>query len=574
MCDFFSDLRAMYDVTNKNPYIAETLLHAGLIGEEEARAAEAEAGARGIGLLDCLADGGRNKAELFAALAARAGMEAVSLDPATPPPVAAQLVPAEVALRYRVVPLRRSGGILAVAVGDPFDLETLDTLRYILKDPVETFAALPEQIDATLARLYPHGDAEGPGQVGDGSMGAAPHPPPDIIQDVDDAVESDEPVIRLVNLLILEGYRQRASDIHLEPLANRFRVRYRIDGALRDVEPPPRRLHPPVISRLKIMAGMKISEKRLPQDGRIRIRAMGRDLDLRVSAIPSNHGESIVMRILDKQNLQLGLPNLGFLPDDQSTFDRFIRHPDGIVLITGPTGSGKTTTLYACLNHLNRPDRKIITVEDPVEYQLTGVNQVHVRPDIGLSFAAALRSILRQAPNIIMIGEIRDRETAEIAVNAALTGHLVLSTLHTNDAPSAVTRLADIGIKPFLVASALRGVVAQRLVRTVCGACRTAYAPGEAERLLVGAVPNLFRGEGCATCGSTGYFGRKGLFELLSVDDDLRQLIHAQAGTAELRRAARAMGMRTLREDGLRKAVEGETTLPEVLRATMKEGDS
>jgi general secretion pathway protein E/type IV pilus assembly protein PilB len=393
----------------------------------------------------------------------------------------------------------------------------------------------------------------------------------EVAHEIDDASESDEPIIRLVNLLILEGFRQRASDIHLEPLSRTFRVRYRIDGVLREVEGPPRRLHPSVISRIKIMSGMKISEKRLPQDGRIEIRVMGRDLDLRVSVIPSNHGESIVMRILDKESLMLGLPNLGFFSDDQQAFERLIKLPDGILLITGPTGSGKTTTLYACLNDLNRPDRKIITVEDPVEYQLSGINQVQVRTGIGLSFSAALRSILRQAPNIIMIGEIRDLETAEIAINSALTGHLVLSTLHTNDAPSAVTRLVDIGVKPFLVSSSVRAIMAQRLVRTICPHCKTEYPPAEAETRILGSVPRLYKGEGCASCSQTGYMGRKGIFELLTVSDEVQHLIYSGLSAAGLRTKARELGMRTLREDGLRKAVGGITTLNEVLRVTMRD---
>jgi general secretion pathway protein E/type IV pilus assembly protein PilB len=383
--------------------------------------------------------------------------------------------------------------------------------------------------------------------------------------------DADEPIIRLVNMLITEAYHQRASDIHLEPLAEEFRVRYRIDGALREIEGPPINLHPSVISRIKIMAHMKIAEKRLPQDGRIEINLDGRNLDLRVSSIPTNHGESIVLRILDKQNLQLGLPNLGFQPRDLQTFERLIQYPDGILLTTGPTGSGKTTTLYACLNHLNRPDRKIITVEDPVEYQLSGVNQVHVRSDIGLTFSAALRSILRQAPNTIMIGEIRDKETAEIAVNAALTGHLVLSTLHTNDAPSAVTRLADIGIKPFLISSSIRGIMAQRLVRTICPHCKTPYTPDDAERAIASSVSELYRGEGCPECAQSGYSGRKGIFELLNVDDQIRELIHSGTTATQLRRQARASGMHSLREDGIRKAINGITTLSEVLRVTMKD---
>ncbi|WP_222847221.1 type II secretion system ATPase GspE [Pontiella desulfatans] len=553
-----------------NPYIAEIL--AGRLSASLLETAKQEATRRGMDLLDVLAEAGHDKPGLFSAVAHHFGMDTIELSGTLPAPAAAHLLDAEIALRYRVVPIRQEGNTLILAFGNPMDIETIDTLRYLFKQPVEILAALPEQVSTALGRLYPNLDQgmetilnamdnEESEQLGkeDAATGTL------------EATDADEPIIKLVNLLILEGFKQRASDIHLEPLSRTFRVRYRIDGALREVEGPPRRLHPSVISRIKIMAGMKISEKRLPQDGRIEIRVMGRDLDLRVSAIPSNHGESIVMRILDKQNLLLGLPNLGFHQDDQNAFKRLIQYPDGILLITGPTGSGKTTTLYACLNHLNQPDRKIITVEDPVEYQLSGINQVHVRAGIGLTFSAALRSILRQAPNIIMIGEIRDLETAEIAVNAALTGHLVLSTLHTNDAPGAVTRLADIGVKPFLVSSSVRGIMAQRLVRSICDHCKAPCIPTEAELNLVGTTPQLFQGAGCAACGNTGYMGRKGIFELLNVNDDIRQMIHGGATSTELRAAARALGMRTLREDGLRKAIDGITTVNEVLRVTMRD---
>lgn len=551
-----------------NPYIAEILK--ARVSEVELEAALQDADHRGIDVLDVLEEAGHDKAALFAVIADHFGMEAISLSGTEPPPSAARLLDPETATRYHVVPIRKQGTTLSLAFGNPMDIETIDTLRYLFKEPIEVLAALPEQVSAALGRLYPEVD-QGMETILNmmGDEETKTFEKEDVAVSIE--ADADEPIIKLVNLLILEGFKQRASDIHLEPMNRTFRVRYRIDGALREVEGPPRRLHPSVISRLKIMAGMKISEKRLPQDGRIEIRVMGRNLDLRVSSIPTNHGESIVMRILDKENLMLGLPNLGFHPDDQRTFERLIQYPDGILLITGPTGSGKTTTLYACLNELNKPDRKIITVEDPVEYQLSGINQVHVRSDIGLSFSAALRSMLRQAPNIIMIGEIRDLETAEIAVNAALTGHLVLSTLHTNDAPSAVTRLADIGVKPFLVSSSVRGIMAQRLVRTVCDQCKTAYTPTEAETNLVGTVPNLWLGEGCAACGNTGYIGRKGIFELMNVNDDLRQMIYTGSSSTELRTEARALGMRTLREDGLRKAADGITTVSEVLRVTMRD---
>ncbi|MCX6928122.1 MAG: ATPase, T2SS/T4P/T4SS family [Verrucomicrobia bacterium] len=356
-------------------------------------------------------------------------------------------------------------------------------------------------------------------------------------------------------------------------------MRYRIDGVLHEIKAPPKRLQAAVISRLKIQSNMSISEHRIPQDGRIQTAVGGKLIDLRVSCLPTNHGESIVMRILDKEGLRLGLPELGFFTDDQQTFERLIGLPDGILLVTGPTGSGKTTTLYSCLHFINRPDRKIITVEDPVEYLLAGINQVQVSEAVGLTFSFALRSILRQAPNVIMIGEIRDLETASIAINASLTGHLVFSTLHTNDAPSAVTRLIDIGVKPFLVASSTRALMAQRLVRKVCKQCAAPCMPSEAEMRTLGldaasiAGANFQKGKGCSNCNNTGCRGRFGIFEIFVIDDEARKLIYEKVSSSVLRVRAREMGMRTLREDGIRKVQAGLTTPDEVIRATVGDVD-
>jgi len=392
-------------------------------------------------------------------------------------------------------------------------------------------------------------------------------------------VDADAPIIKLVNTLIVEAFRARASDIHLEPLAKTFRVRYRIDGVLHEMKSPPKRLQASIVSRLKIQSNMSIAEKRIPQDGRIQTQVWGKSIDLRVSCLPTNHGESIVMRILDKEGLRLGLPELGFFTDDQQTFERLIGLPDGILLVTGPTGSGKTTTLYSCLHFINRPDRKIITVEDPVEYLLAGINQVQVSETVGLTFSAALRSILRQAPNVIMLGEIRDLETASIAINASLTGHLVFSTLHTNDAPSAVTRLIDIGVKPFLVASSTRALMAQRLVRKVCKKCKAPYMPNEAELRALNIDPNnidgatFMKGKGCSDCSKTGHRGRFGIFEIFLIDDEARKLIYDKVPSSVLRTRAREMGMRTLREDGARKVLAGLTTAEEVIRATVGDTD-
>ena len=380
------------------------------------------------------------------------------------------------------------------------------------------------------------------------------------------------PIIRLVGLILTEALRRRASDIHLEPLKDRFRVRYRIDGVCHEVLTPPRTLQGLVLSRIKIMAGMDIAEKRLPQDGRIRIRLSGKEIDLRVSSLPGLYGESIVMRILDKSTLLLDLEKLGFSRQDQLKFESLITLPHGIILVTGPTGSGKTTTLYAVLGRINRPDRKLITVEEPVEYQLTGINQAQVKPEIGLTFAKILREMLRQAPDIIMVGEIRDTETAQIAVSAALTGHLVLSTLHTNDAPGAMTRLIDMGVPSFLVASSVQGVLAQRLVRKICSNCKEPYTPSSYELMEIG-LPDtggkkFFRGRGCDVCNQTGYHGREAIFEILPVTDEIRELVIHNAPSAEIRQKARELGMKTLREDGWEKVFSGETTVTEVARVT------
>ena len=569
-------------LTANEEYILEILESVGLINREQALRAREAAQREDKGVVDVLARNGVvSKMDILKALAGQFGMETISITGLELPQEVLDLVPGEIARRYKIIPVYKNDATLTVALSDPLDVETLDSLRYILKCNVEGVVAPAEEIDVALNHYYARSTVTVESMLHEITEGTVTMPI-DRIKDLTlegEATEADAPIIKLVSLIILEAFRNRASDIHLEPLAKKFRVRYRIDGVMNEVESPPKRLQSAIVSRVKIMANMKIAEKRLPQDGRIQINVMGRDLDLRVSSIPSSHGESIVMRILDKQSLLLGLPQLGFFSDDQQTFERLIGLSDGILLSTGPTGSGKTTTLYACLNYINRPDRKIITVEDPVEYQLSGINQVHVRADIGLTFAAALRSILRQAPNIIMIGEIRDFETAEIAVNASLTGHLVFSTLHTNDAPSAITRLLDIGVKPFLVASSVRAIMAQRLIRKICEQCREEYQAREEELQMLGPAAQqllqtrLFKGRGCAECHFTGYRGRLGIFEIFVVNDDVRHLIFEQISASDLRIKARELGMRTLREDGLRKVVAGVTTLQEVFRVTMGDID-
>jgi type IV pilus assembly protein PilB len=489
------------------------------------------------------------------------------------------LVPREFAARYKILPFAHEGKVLKLAISDPIDTEAVDNLGHMLKLTIEPHVATADDIAAAIDRFYGKdagsldqllSNLSAPGN-GDSAVASTEASGLGNVSDTD----ADAPVVKLVHSIILEAIQRRASDIHMEPLEKRFRVRYRIDGVLLEVENPPKRLQLSIVSRLKIMANISIAEKRIPQDGRIQIMVNGRQLDLRVSSLPTAHGESIVMRILDKEGLQLGLPQLGFFSDDQKEMERLIAMPDGIVLVTGPTGSGKTTTLYSCLHHINKPDRKIITVEDPVEYQLNGINQVPVRADVGMTFASALRSMLRQAPNIVMIGEIRDLETAEIAINASLTGHMVFSTLHTNDAPSAVTRLIDIGVKPFLVSTSLRAVLAQRLVRKICPKCTQPYQPTAAElrslniSTAMASAANFAKGTGCANCNGTGFRGRLVIVELFLINEDVQRLIYENTGSARLRDKARSFGMRTMREDGLRKVTAGLTTIDEVVSITV-----
>lgn len=489
-----------------------------------------------------------------------------------------KLLPQDILRKYNVFPISSSGGQLELAISDPMDMDSVDDISHILNMSVDLRLASPEEIKRAIDDHFgvnAYGDVFGEEIAGQNSSAAAGN----TLATGNEAGVSEEeaPIIRYVHKLITEAVKRRASDIHLEPLEKRFRIRYRIDGVLIEVENPPKRLQPSIISRLKLMANISIAEKRVPQDGRIQITFNNKEIDLRVSSLPTVYGESIVMRILDKEGLRLGLPELGFFSDVQAVFERIVGMADGIFLVTGPTGSGKSTTLYSALNFLNHPDRKIITVEDPVEYQMTGINQVQVRREVGMSFAAALRSMLRQAPNIIMIGEIRDLETAEIAINASLTGHMVFSTLHTNDAPSAVTRLVDIGVKPFLVSASLRAALAQRLVRKICTNCKSVYAPDPRTLQAIGineieaAKITFYHGDGCPKCNGIGFKGRMGIFEIFIVNEELQQMIYEGRTLVELRTKARELGMRSMREDGIRKVGGGLTTADEVLKVTMNE---
>jgi general secretion pathway protein E/type IV pilus assembly protein PilB len=494
-----------------------------------------------------------------------------------PSPEAMALVPRAMAVRYNVFPLSKEGGVLQLAISDPLDVDAIDSLGHVLKLTIEPSVAPADEIKHTIERFYGKDASELDAMLNDFSVGGAEAATVSTVavDGTSSSEEGDAPIIKLVHQIILEAIQRRASDIHLEPLEKRFRVRYRIDGVLLEIENPPKRLQLSMISRLKIMANISIAEKRIPQDGRIQINMTGKQIDLRVSSLPTAHGESIVMRILDKDGLQLGLPELGFFSDDQAIVERLISLPDGIMLVTGPTGSGKTTTLYSCLHFINTPDRQIITVEDPVEYVLAGINQVPVRHDVGMTFASALRSMLRQAPNIVMVGEIRDLETAEISINASLTGHMVFSTLHTNDAPGAITRLIDIGVKPFLVSSSLRAAVAQRLTRKICKQCKKPYTPdaNELRSLNITAqqasTATFMRGEGCQNCNGTGYRGRAGIFEMFVVNEEIQRMIYDNVGTAKLRDKARSLGMRTMREDGVRKVLAGQTSIDEVVSITV-----
>jgi general secretion pathway protein E len=481
----------------------------------------------------------------------------------------------------KMLPMSMADGELRVAMADPGDRDSLQGLEVATGCRVSPLLAKEKDIVEALEDCYGDHVEAGRSSDDDGLVEYLSEDEEDVDHLRD--LASEAPVIRFVNVLINRAVESRASDIHIEPFENELKVRYRIDGVLHDVDAPQRRLQAAIVSRIKIMAKLNIAERRLPQDGRIKLRMMGKEIDLRVSTLPTLYGESVVMRILDRGSIVLDLDRLGFPADTLSVWDELIVKPYGMILVTGPTGSGKTTTLYGSLHKVNSPEKKIVTIEDPVEYQLNGVNQIHVKPQIGLTFANGLRSIVRQDPDVIMVGEIRDAETAEIAIQAALTGHLVFSTLHTNDAAGAVSRLLEMGVEDYLLASSLLGVLAQRLVRRICVACRrpaTPMGPEELARLAQAGRNSaatlvedmrqiaLQEGEGCETCSHTGYQGRSGIYELLTVDEPLRQLILKHASADQIRERAMADGMRTLREDAWLKIRDGETTVAELIRVT------
>jgi general secretion pathway protein E len=519
-----------------------------------------------------VAMGAASTEEVLRALAVQNSLPFVAAEELpTAPPIVRNLSP-KYLRQYVCCPVAVDGNTITVATADPSNPLLLDELRQTLGGTIALCVSPAPGILEAIERAY--GASTPLQKIVEGFASAEPGEGEEDVNQLRD-MAFEAPVVRLVNLLIEEAVTSEASDIHVEPFEDRLRVRYRIDGILYDRESPPRKLQAALTSRIKLMAEMNIAERRLPQDGRIRVTAAGRRVDIRVSTVPTVHGESLVMRLLDRSSVFLPFHRLGFSPSVAESYEALIRRPHGILLVTGPTGSGKTTTLYAALDKINSPDKKIITIEDPVEYQLAGVNQIPVRPTIGLSFAAGLRHIVRQDPDVIMVGEIRDLETAEIAIQAALTGHLVLSTLHTNDAPGAIARLQDMGAESYLVASVLNGVLAQRLVRRVCPTCRAPHEPEARDLLAIGVADatgvELFCGKGCDDCRGTGYRGRIGIYELFMITEEARSLILSKRPSGEIRRHAIERGMVTLRDDGWAKARAGITTVEEILRVTQED---
>jgi len=552
--------------------LGEILVKWGVVTQSGVDEALEHARAEGVRIGEALISLGlADEEDVTKALATQYDMEYIDLDRNVVVPTELHLIPQDIIKRHLVLPLGRENDRLKVVITDPLDLETLDMLRFRLnyelepclasksrmRNYIDQFVRSDMSLDDQVHMLQ---EREGADADGRGERGLD---------------EDSAPIIRLVTMIINEAVRMRASDIHVEPMSNRVRVRYRVDGVCRERDNIPKRMQGPVLNRFKIMAGIDLAEKRLPGDGRIKMTIGGSPVDFRVSTLPSYYGESLVLRILRPESAKLGIETLGLEADNHTQFQRIIRRPNGVFLVTGPTGSGKTTTLYAAINELNRPDRKIITAEDPVEYNFTGINQVQVNEHIGLTFATILRSMLRQAPNIILVGEIRDLEVAEVAIQAALTGHLVFSTLHTNDAASAITRLIDMGVKPFLVASSIQAVMAQRLIRLICEECKEEYPDPDPRILrLLGFRPEeiegrtFYRGKGCNACSGTGYHGRQGVFELMAMNNTLREMAFNRSPLNEIRRAAMASGMRGLLADGRIKILNGVTTPDELVRIT------
>ena len=517
--------------------------------------------------------------KVMAALAAAFRLKVVDLTGMTVPQDVVELLPESVARENTLFPLAEAGSTLRLATCDPTDMDLQERLRFILNRDIELSLAPRAQIVEAINRHYGLSDGESADSMLQEFTDTAIDFTETAVEQAANAKEedtSDAPVVKLVNLIITEAVQLRASDIHIEPFEDRVRIRYRIDGRLVERDNPPRRLLGAMLSRFKILSKLDIAERRRPQDGRIKLSVDGNDYDLRVSVLPTNHGQSIVMRVLNKDNIKVGIRQLGLAEQDFRIFKNLIRRPNGIILVTGPTGSGKTTTLYASLNELNRPDTKIITAEDPVEYYLAGINQVEIKHQIGLDFARVIRAMLRQAPNVILVGEMRDTETAQMGIQASLTGHLVFSTLHTNDAPGAVTRMIDMGVPAYLVASSVVAVLAQRLVRVVCSKCKQPHQPLDSQIQEAGITPEelktatFMKGRGCVNCQKSGYKGRLGIFELMVMNNKIRELAFQGAATTDIRRAAVSSGMKVMFEDGVLKALRGVTTLEEVFRVSKR----
>lgn len=559
----------------------DILLRQGIVSADQLAEAKQLAKNTRVSLADALIRlGYATGDEVMRAMARAHGLDYVNLTEVVIPPSVVELVPESVARENAILPMAEEDGAIKVIVSDPLDYDTQEKLRFILNREVRIALAPREMILEAINRHY--GQSEG--ESADSMLQEFTDTAIDFTeteqesrgqQEVVD--ESAAPIVRMVQLIIKEAVQLRASDIHIEPFEDRIRVRYRIDGMLVERDRVPRRLHGAILSRLKIMAKMDIAERRRPQDGRIKVSEGAKELDLRVSVLPTNHGQTVVMRILDKDSIKVGLRQLGMADEVFRQFSQLIRRPNGIILVTGPTGSGKTTTLYAGLNELNKPDRKIITAEDPVEYYLPGINQVEVKHSIGLDFARIIRSMLRQAPNVILVGEMRDSETAEMGIQASLTGHLVFSTLHTNDAPGAITRMVDMGVPSYLVASSIIAVLAQRLVRVICSKCKQPHVPSDSQLEAAGiskalaAKGNFMKGKGCGNCNKTGYRGRMGIYELMMMNSKVRELSFAGATTQDIRKAAIAQGMRGLYQDGILKVLKGQTTIEEVFRVSKRD---
>ena len=559
---------------NHSSTVYELLRNRRLASAEELDALRAEHVATGKPLAALAIDGGLvDQAQLLALVAESAGCRCATDLPDRLPEDLIALLTAQQARTYHAIPSRANGQTIDLLVSDPFDRRVVDDLAFVLGREIRLVLADAAEIDRLIATHYGPAEATLDEVLAELGPDAKFSGEPAALSARElEALARRTPIVRFVDWVLSQAVRAHASDVHFEPFEREFKIRYRVDGALHELTPPPRHLALPITSRLKVLAGLDIAERRLPQDGRLRVAVNGHPVDLRVSTLPTQFGESVVLRVLDRAALQLDLGRLGLPADVHAGVGRVALNPHGIVVVTGPTGSGKTTTLYSVLQLINASDTKILTVEDPVEYEIDGIMQVPVNPIAGLTFASALRAFLRQDPDVIMVGEIRDLETAQIAVQASLTGHLVLTTLHTNDATSAVTRLIDMGVEPFLIASTLEAVLAQRLVRRLCPDCRRPHTPSDSLREEIGLPPDatatFFEAVGCHRCSNTGYRGRLGLFEWLEITEEMRELIGAGAPLPPLREAAKRRGLRTLREEGVRAALAGATTLSEVLRHT------